>query len=400
MKQATDAAASSDERGFPDAGPQLAQQPYGWLLPSAFWIPGWNFSSHIAHLPFYFWLVDAARPRLIVDLVPGRPDDYLAYCQAVEQLNYGAECFGVTDIFDKRYSETDADSPRAYHNALFESISHLHDEPAQILDALGSRTIDLLHIDGRQTSKRSDVEQLLARLSPRGLVIIVHPEHSAASWRKVLKKRPSFTLNGKPDVELIAATGSYPQQLSPAFKDVDDSTAAMMRSAFEHFGSTLRERASHRDTASFASRVEISLAHQSAATDLLRAEKTELEEKAERQALDSVRYEARIATAEQYVEQFRAEVLRLQEHAIKTQTESERVQRIVNDRDLEVERLSTLVSQSENEIARLNGLVVDLRAANERTTMQREEALSREAELTTDDFSIGESLQNPPPPCS
>ena len=366
MTEATNAAVWSDDRSSPDAGPKLAQPPYGWLLPSAFWIPGWNFSSRIAHLPFYFWLIDATRPRLIVDLAPGRPDDYLAFCQAVEQLNYGAECLGLTDIFDKRDSESDVSSPGAYHDAHFDSISHLQDEPAQIFEALGSRTIDLFHIDGRQTSKRADVEQWLARLSPGGLVIIVHPEHLAPSWRKILKKRPSFILNGKPNVELIAATGTFPRQLNPAFKDDGNPAVATMRSAFEHFGSTLRERASHRDALSFASRIESSLAQQFAATDLLRAEKTELEEKVQRQAPDQIRSEARIATLEQYVEQFRAEVLRLQEYAIKTQTEIERVQRIAGDLNLESERLQRVIADRDTEIRRLGNYSQKLRLENNR----------------------------------
>jgi hypothetical protein len=365
VKEATNAAVSSDDQSSPGSGPELAPQPYGWLLPSAFWIPGWNFSSRTAHLPFYFWLVDATRPRLIVDLVPGRPDDYLTFCQAIEQFNYGAQCLGVTDIFDKPVSENDVNSLGAYHDAHFDSISHLHDEPAQIFDALGSRSIDLFHIDGRHASKLSDVQpqQWLARLSPRGLVIIVHPEHLPPSWRKALRKRPSF-LNGKPNVELIAATGAYPPQLSPAFKDADSLVAATMRSAFEHFGSTLRERALHRDTASFASRIELSLAHQSAAIDLLRAEKTELEEKIQRQPQDNIRNEARIATLEQYVEQFRAEVLRLQEYAIKAQTEIERVQHVVGDRDLEIERLQRLIDDRDKEITRLTNHSHRIRSEN------------------------------------
>ena len=366
MTEATNAAVWSDDRSSPDAGPKLAQPPYGWLLPSAFWIPGWNFSSRIAHLPFYFWLIDATRPRLIVDLATGRPDDYLAFCQAVQQLNYGAECFGLTDIFDKRDSDSDVSSPGAYHDAHFDSISHLRDEPAQIFEALGSRTIDLFHIDGRQTSKRADVEQWLARLSPQGLVIIVHPEHLAPSWRKALKKRPWFILNGKPNVELIAATGTFPRQLTPAFKDDGNPAVATMRSAFEHFGSTLRERASYRDTLSFASRIESSLAQQFAATDLLRAEKTELEEKVQRQAPDQIRSEARIATLEQYVEQFRAEVLRLQEYAIKTQAEIERVQRIAGDLNLENERLQRVIADRDTEIRRLGNYLQKLRLENNR----------------------------------
>jgi hypothetical protein len=366
VKEATNAAIYTEDRSSPDADPKPALQPYSWLLPSAFWTPGWHFSSHIAHLPFYFWLLDAIRPRLIIDLVAGRPDDYLAFCEAIKQLDYGADCFGLTDIFDKRDSEKDASSLNAYHDAHFDSISHLHDEPAQIFDALGSRTIDLFHIDGRQTSKLSgaELQQWFTRLSPEGLVTIVHPEHLAPSWRKVLKKRPSFLLNGKPNVELIAATGTFPRQLTFAFRNDGNPAVATMRSAFEHFGSTLRKRASYRDALSFASRIEISLAQQFAATDLLRAEKNELEEKVQRQAPDQIRSEARIAILEQYVEQFRAEVLRLQEYAIKTQSEIERVLRILGDRDLEIERLQRVIADRDTEIKRLGNYTQRLRSEN------------------------------------
>jgi Glycosyl transferase family 2 len=366
VQEAPNVAVWSDDQNFSDAGSKLAQQPYSWLSPAAFWLPRWDFSSRTAHLPFYFWLTDATRPRLIVDLVAGRPDDYLAFCQAIKQLNYGAECYGVTDIFDKHDPQNEANSPGAYHDAHFDNISHLEDAPSGIFDALGARTIDLLCIDGLQTSRRSGIvaQQWLARLSPQALVIIVHPEHLPPSWWKVLKKRPSFTLNAKPNVILIAATGTYPPQLSHAFRDADDPVAATMRSTFEHFGSSLRERALHRDTALFASRVETSLAHQSAAADLLRADKTELEEKTRLQAQEHIRDEARIAVLEKYVEQFRAEVLRLQEYAIKAQTEIERVQRIVGDRDLEIERLQRVIADRDTEVRRLGNYVQRIRSDN------------------------------------
>jgi hypothetical protein len=326
------------------------------ILPSAFWFPGWNFaSSRAEHLPFYFWLIDVARPRLIVDLAAGKPDDYLAFCQSIERLNYGATCLGVADIFDKRGSDNGLNPLREYHDMHFGHLSRLTDEAGQILDPSNSSPIDLLQIDGRQASElsASDVQAWLERLSPRGLIMIDQPEHLGNSWRRVLEKRASLIVSGKHNIQLSAANAGDYSKLSPLFNNAgDDVVATSMRNVFMRLGSALREHALHRDLARFATRLEISLADQSAMTDLLRDEKTALETEVKRQTSERDGLVARIAMLERQIERFQAEVTRLQGNATHAQVlrhesdvEISRLQRVIAGRDTEI---SSMIAGSDS----------------------------------------------------
>jgi hypothetical protein len=345
-------------RDFPKSSDiaRLSAQQIDGMLPSAFWFPGWNFaSSRAEHLPFYFWLIDVARPRLIVDLAAGKPDDYLAFCQSIERLNYGARCLGVADIFDKRGSDNGPNPLREYHDMHFGHLSRLTDEAEQIFDPSNSPPIDLLHIDGRQASElsASDVQAWLERLSPRGLIMIDQPEHLGSSWRRVLEKRASLIVNGKHNIQLSAANAGDYSKLSPLFNRTDDdAVATSMRSIFMRLGSALREHALHRDLARFATRLEISLADQSAMTDLLRDEKTALEAEVKRQTSERDGLVARTAMLERQIERFQAEVTRLQENATHAQAlrhesdvEISRLQRVIADRDTEI---SSMIAGSES----------------------------------------------------
>ena len=55
-------------------------------VPRSFWTPCHLGRScrWLGHVPFVFWLLDAARPRLVVQLGPGPANAYLAFCQAIE----------------------------------------------------------------------------------------------------------------------------------------------------------------------------------------------------------------------------------------------------------------------------------------------------------------------------
>jgi Glycosyl transferase family 2 len=394
LKDATTPPASSGRDFLEPLGiAKLSSRQFDWILPSVFWLPGWNFSSVRAeHLPFCFWLVDAARPRLIVDLVTGRPDTYLAFCQTADRLDYGAQCLGITDIFDRRGSG-DAGSPlREYHDTHFVHLSYLTEEARQLVGPLRARAIDLLHIDGQQAStfSQNEARAWLNQLSPQGLILVDRPEFLGAVWQELLEKRVSFTISGKSNLQLSSADATHSSQLASLFSATGDTdVTTLMRNVFVRLGSALREEALHRDLVSFATRLEISLADQSATADLLREENTKLEIEAQRQASDRAGLIARIATLEPFVENFRGEVIRLQEHAIQVEKEIRTLERLVNDRDLQISLLGdhaqSLTRESEAEISRMRQLVAnrenELRDAIEHARLQREAADHREAEL-------------------
>ena len=56
-------------------------------------------SARIEHAPFGFWLVDALRPRTIVELGAHHGFSYFVFCQAVLRLQLRARCFAI-DSFE------------------------------------------------------------------------------------------------------------------------------------------------------------------------------------------------------------------------------------------------------------------------------------------------------------
>ena len=332
----------------------LSAQHPNWITASLFWLPGWNFTSIRAeHLPFHFWLIDAARPQVIVDLVSGKPDSYLAFCQSLDRLGYAAICLGTQGIFGGTRHERS--SLREYHDRHFAHLSHLVSEPAQLIGQLRSRAVDLLHIDGRQASEFSeqDARSWLARLSPQGLILVDEPRISARSMdRSSSERRAPFVIGGTSNLQLSVADPVQNSILAPLFDEAGADAAALMRAVFARLGVSLSVQARHRDLETYSAHLEVSLAQQSAAADLLREQNARLGIDAQAQSLEK-------ATLATRAEEIGREVSRLHEHAGRLEIEIRRREGVVNDRDGEIERLRSHTGGLETEVHRLGRLVAD-----------------------------------------
>lgn len=138
-----------------------------------FWRPHHPANSPmLGQLPFLFWLIEAARPRTIVQIGLGDGVVYMALCQACERLGSDAVCMGIQ-----------ADDPllppdmRAQHDARYTDFSELRlDEPKSAASHLGNK-IDLLVINqaldaGMIASFQSD---WLPFLSNRAVILACDP---------------------------------------------------------------------------------------------------------------------------------------------------------------------------------------------------------------------------------
>ena len=66
------------------------------LSPASFWTPDHlPASAWLTHAPFAFWLVDALRPKLFVELGTHHGFSYFAVCQAIARLGLGTAAFAV-----------------------------------------------------------------------------------------------------------------------------------------------------------------------------------------------------------------------------------------------------------------------------------------------------------------
>lgn len=135
-------------------------------------------SAWTEHVPFAFWLVEALRPKLFVELGTHFGVSYFAFCQAMEKLYLRAQAFAVdlwtgdehsglygSDVFEAVRTHND----RAYSHFSTLSKSSFDDARSYFLDG----SIDLLHIDGLHTYEavRHDFESWLPKMSSRGVVV-------------------------------------------------------------------------------------------------------------------------------------------------------------------------------------------------------------------------------------
>ncbi len=147
---------------------------------SMFWRPVYLAqSAWLEHIPFAFWLTEAHRPRVIVELGVHYGVSYFAFCQAVERLGLDTRCFGV-DTFkgDEHagiYDEQVFEQVRAHNELQYSGFSRLvRSTFDDALKHFADHSIDLLHIDGLHTIEavRHDFESWLPKLSKRAIVIM------------------------------------------------------------------------------------------------------------------------------------------------------------------------------------------------------------------------------------
>lgn len=135
-------------------------------------------SAWTGHIPFAGWLVNALRPRMLVELGTHSGASYLAFCQAIREGGLAVRAFAVDtwkgDEHSGSYGEEVFSDLQTYNQAHYSDFSTLmrmtFDEAVQYFDAA---SVDLLHIDGLHTYEavRHDFETWKPKLSSRAVVL-------------------------------------------------------------------------------------------------------------------------------------------------------------------------------------------------------------------------------------
>lgn len=171
------------------------------LKRPVYWCP----SAWTEHVPFAFWIMDALKPRVYVELGVHYGMSYFAFCQMVAEKGLGTRCYAIDtwsgDEHAGFYSE-EIFRQVEEHNRLnyndFSSLLRMRFD--QALNHVPDGSVDLLHIDGRHfyDDVKADFESWMPKLSEHAVVMFHDTEVRERDfgvwklWSELESRYPSF----------------------------------------------------------------------------------------------------------------------------------------------------------------------------------------------------------------
>ena len=227
------------------------------VTPTSFWLPNLRVegSAWIEHAPFAFWLVDALRPRSVVELGCYSGYSYFVFCQAVQTLALDAQCHAVDtwrgDDHTGFYGEQVYTTVNAHNQAHYASFSTLlrtdFDDASQYFPA---GTIDLLHIDGMHTYEavKADFEHWRSRLSSRA-VVLFHDTNVrergfgvARLWEELSTQFKSFAFSHGHGLGVLGVGDKLPTAIDALFQaETEPELAYKIRLAYSRLGKAISD---------------------------------------------------------------------------------------------------------------------------------------------------------------
>jgi len=194
------------------------------LSAASYWMPAhYAVTAWAEHAPFASWLIDAARPRTVLELGTHNGFSFFAMAEAARRL-------GLPTVLTAIDSWVGDDQAGFYGEEVFHEVTAIaeRDYPgatrlirayfADAADQIEDRSIDLLHIDGRHgyDDVLADFETYRGKLSDRG-VVIFHDTHEFQPtfgvhrlWGELAPTAPSFEFHHGHGLGVLAIGSEAP----------------------------------------------------------------------------------------------------------------------------------------------------------------------------------------------
>jgi hypothetical protein len=225
-----------------------------FLAEPSFWFPDRLApSAWLEHAPFGFWIVAAARPRMLVELGSHHGFSYLVFCQAIQRLGLACQSYAIDswagDSHTGTYSGEVFAALQAYHEPRFSSFSSLiRTRFDDALSQFDDGSIDLLHIDGqhRYEDVRHDYETWRPKLSNRAIVLF-HDVNVRESdfgivrfWEEMRQRYPSFAFQHGSGLGVLGVGGQLPDTVAEFFRATKrEETAVAVSLAYSRLGAAV-----------------------------------------------------------------------------------------------------------------------------------------------------------------
>lgn len=185
------------------------------------------FSTWIDHVPFGYDIVEAVKPKILVELGTYSGLSYFTFCQSMKDHDLDGLCYAVDtwegDAHTKSYDESIFQEVSQYNREHYYGFSYLLKMRFdQALDHFNEESVDLLHIDGYHTYKAvsEDFTNWFPKVKPGGIILF----HDTAAriedfgvwkfWEEISVKYKSFSFNHGFGLGIILKPGGK-QPLEP-----------------------------------------------------------------------------------------------------------------------------------------------------------------------------------------
>jgi predicted O-methyltransferase YrrM len=244
-----------DQRPHPLAGAAPFVSAASYWQPDLMLTSAWT-----EHAPFACWLVEAMRPRSIVELGVHNGFSYFVLCQAARALALETRCFGIdrwTGDDQTGFYDDEVYDAVSRHNRRYEDFSRLiRMDFSDARDLFAEGSIDLLHIDGFHSYEavRRDFETWLPKLSDRGVILFHDTAEFGAGfgvhrlWAELSDELyPHFAFTHGHGLGVLGVGAKLPGRVSALFKtSADSATADAIRMVYHRLGAAQHARALQR----------------------------------------------------------------------------------------------------------------------------------------------------------